>query len=107
MAKLGTINFTGKSGKSYAFEYWDFPGSWKAVAGIYIIGVFNRNENTIRPIYVGQTDNLQSRLANHHRQSCFDGNGANVLCWLSEVVEASRLAVETDLVNGLDPTCNR
>ncbi len=69
MAKLGTTTFSGASGKKYSFDYYEFPGSWKEVAGVYIIARYDRTQNKIYQIYVGETDNLKERLSNHQKTS--------------------------------------
>lgn len=106
MAKIGTVTFTGASGKKYSFGYYDYPGSWNEVAGVYIIARFDRNQNKIYAIYVGETDNLKERLINHHKQSCFNSNNVNILCWLGENNQQTRLAIESDLIKGINPPCN-
>lgn len=106
MASIGMITFVGKSGTKYDFKYYDFSGEWNNVAGIYVVGKYDKTANQISPLYVGETDNLQERFSNHHKQDCFDKNKANVLCWLGEKVSKTRLTIETDLIESLKPSCN-
>ena len=106
MAKIGTVTFSGKSGIKFIFDYWDFPGTWDSVAGVYIVAVYNVGSDSITPLYVGETDDLKERFIGHHKQRCFDKYKANILCWWEERDFASRRTIELDLINGLKPICN-
>ena len=57
-------------------------------------------------IYVGQTGDLSNRPLNHHKKGCFDRHGANSLLIHVEANERSRLTIERDLIELLDPPCN-
>ena len=107
MAKAGTVSFIGKSGIKFVFDYWDFPGVWDNVAGVYIVAIYNLGSNTITPIYVGETDSLKERFMAHHKQACFDKYMANILCWWEERDFASRRTIALDLINSLKPICNQ
>lgn len=106
MAKLGTVTFSGSSGKPYTLDYYNLASTWSEVAGVYVVSRYDATANKIHAIYVGETDNLKNRFANHHKQSCFDKNNANTLCWIDETNSQSRFATEADLLGGLKPPCN-
>ncbi len=57
-------------------------------------------------IYIGQTDNLKERHSSHHKQECFDNNGATHLCVLIEQLQKERLRIECDLINNYQLICN-
>lgn len=111
MAKLSTIKFNGASGAEYSFDVYPLDTTWKDnVAAVYF--VTRRYEKTDQKfshdeIYVGQTDNLKERHANHHRERCFSSKSANCLCILLESLERNRLDIERDLIEGRNPPCNR
>jgi len=106
MAKLFTMPFNGESGKQYEFDFYDISSGWHEVTGIYIVAYYNKSKNTVRSIYVGETDNLKNRFLAHHKQTCFDENYANVLGWMGEPNEKTRLSIEDDLLKSLKPPCN-
>lgn len=94
---------TGKSGKQYQFTAYPRISSWNGVAGVYVI-LRNTSGGTV--LYVGETENLRDRMANHHKQACFDRNGWTHLGWLGETSSARRLDIERDLMLQYRPTCN-
>lgn len=111
MAKLSTMKFKGNSGMEYSFDVYPIETTWRdGVAAVYFVtrryqkddGKYYHEE-----LYVGQTADLRTRHASHHRQGCFDRHNANCLCILQEPVEQQRLAIERDLIQGRNPTCNR
>ncbi len=57
-------------------------------------------------IYVGETEDLKERMADHHKQSCFESNGYNAISIHRESNHYSRAAVEKDLIDSLNPPCN-
>jgi hypothetical protein len=57
-------------------------------------------------IYVGQTENLQDRFANHHKWDCMIRNSANCVCAHQVPDEARRLAIGNDLIVAYKPPCN-
>ncbi len=63
--------------------------------------------NHFKPVYIGQTGDLNSRLANHEQQECVDGNGATHLhVHLNSAGEKARRAEEEDLILRWQPVCN-
>lgn len=85
--------------------------SFKALGAVY--GIINRYRKPegdgyyATPLYFGQTGDLSRRFDDHHRQRCFDRNGANCIGVHLDEDEKSRLAKETDLIRKWDPECNR
>ena len=106
MDKKFSAKFIGISRKEYNFDFYDLNLEWSEVAGIYLMAKYDQASNTIYAIYVGETDNLKNRLSNHHKQSCFDRYGVNVLGWIGEGNSHSRLNIESDLIQGIKPPCN-
>lgn len=101
-----TVNFTGRSGKTY--QYWIYPvwPSLKNEPGNYALAI--DNGSTIKPVYFGQTNSLANRVnENHERWLCAKRNGANCVCAHTSGDEDTRCAEETDLVANYDPACNR
>ena len=79
-------------------------------AGIYIICKLE-NSRTIKPLYIGECDDLRHQLAdvkNHRDYSCFIKCGATHVCVISiSAGRQARLYVEADLRAGLYPPCNQ
>jgi hypothetical protein len=109
VAKLGTINLKGASGKSWTFNVWPRDTEFNAVGAVYVQSVRTRKADgtgTHKFIYVGQTGDLSDRPLNHHKKGCFDRHGANCLLIYTEGNEKTRLTIERDLIDSLDPLCN-
>ncbi|WP_127568867.1 hypothetical protein [Glycocaulis alkaliphilus] len=110
MAKYGTIEFAGASGASYMFTAYSRDTNFNAVGAVYFVtkrspngpGRFSHAE-----IYVGETGDLSDRPLNHHRKDCFDRNGANCVCVLTESDRNRRLYIEADIRQKHEPPCNR
>ena len=98
------VTLQGASGASYAFRAYPKNSSWNAVAGNYAI---LRQVSGGAVVYVGETENLGDRMANHHRQTCFDRNAWTHLAFRGEGSADRRRAVELDLMAHYKPTCNR
>jgi hypothetical protein len=108
MSKIADANFTGKSGKTYEFHVYEWGTDFKAVGAVYAI-----TKRTVKDgkglhtfIYFGHTGDLSERFDDHHKASCFTKNGVNCICVLLESSEKTRLAIESDLIDGHDTPCN-
>lgn len=100
-----TINWSGKSGKTY--KYWIYPigDSLKAEAGNYIFAK-ETTKGRFTPIYVGETSNLDERFDNHHKAGCIKSNGATHIHAHLNADEDDRLAEEADIIAKWGPPCN-
>jgi excinuclease UvrABC nuclease subunit len=105
MAKITDMTFTGKSGTAYSFGLYPRETTFKALGGIYAF-TKEKPDGKHTVIYIGQTGDLSERFDDHHKNDCFDKNGANFISVLLEDSEAKRLKIETDLVDNYSPTCN-
>lgn len=109
MSSIATVTFNGESGKAYKLEAYNFDTSFNQVAAVYVVSRRYKNTNggySHDVIYIGQTENLQERFANHHKTNCFRNNNANAICVLQEGSEQVRLNIESDLVRNYKPPCN-
>jgi hypothetical protein len=111
MAKIGTINLSGASGAVYAFDIHAATTNWNEnVPCIYYVSkrtVGADGGGTHTHIYVGETGDIKGRFANHHRQQCFESRKYNCISIHRESNATRRQQIETDLIRGLDPPCNR
>jgi predicted GIY-YIG superfamily endonuclease len=106
MRHVVTIDWEGKSRRFY--HYWIYPTgtSFKEEPGNYIFALQTKPHGW-RPIYIGQTINLNSRLENHEKEQCAKLNGAtHIHCHLNLKGEQARLAEEKDLILKWQPVCN-
>lgn len=109
MAKLGTITLTGQSGTEYKFNIYNWGTNFDEIGAVYYIS--NRHEDnddwwTHTKIYIGQTGDLSDRFDNHHKAKCFEDHNANAISVHREGNENSRLFIEEDLIEALNPPCN-
>jgi hypothetical protein len=106
MAETPTIMWTGKSGVDY--KYWIYPigTEFKEKAGNYIYAR-RPKPGFWSPVYIGQTGNLDSRLASHEKEECAIEHGAtHVHVHLSGDGEDGRCREEKDLILRWQPPCN-
>jgi hypothetical protein len=106
MNKSLLIYWKDKSGASHRF--WIYPRGIKfnePCPGIYIYARETSPHKWI-PIYIGQTENVNVRLANHEQRECVDQNGATHIHVSIITPEKSRLAIEKDLIEQWKPVCN-
>jgi hypothetical protein len=106
MNKSLLIYWKDKSGTSHRF--WIYPRGTKfnePCPGIYIYARETSPHKWI-PIYIGQTENVNVRLANHGQQERVDQNGATHIHVSIITPEKSRLAIEKDLIEQWKPVCN-
>lgn len=109
MAKLGELTLAGASGNTYTFEVFPYDTTFNALPAVYYISRRNENQDgtfSHSRIYVGQTSNLAERFIAHHDEECFESHRANCKSVLISNSEKERLAIEADLVAGLNPPCN-
>lgn len=103
---LGTIQWTGASTKSYAYDIHDLAASHKAVPANY---VFARKlpDGTYTSVYAGQTGNISGRFDSHNKWPCIVRNGATHVCTHeSSADERVRRAEEDDIIAKWKPPCN-
>jgi hypothetical protein len=109
MAKIGTATAKGISGTSYSFNVYPITESFKAIGAVYII-----TKRTPKPdgggehkfVYIGQTGDLSERFNDHHKDACFQKQGANYIWVHANQSEERRFDIETDLCRYHDAPCN-
>ena|SRR5713226_3071769 len=105
MSEAPTIKWPGKSGKEYT--YWIYPvgTKFKDSPGNYIYAKETK-PGYWSPVYIGQTNSLSTRLANHEKESCTKRNGATHIHAHISGGETERLTEEKDLITRWKPPCN-
>jgi predicted GIY-YIG superfamily endonuclease len=106
MTNKQTIKWPGESGTEYV--YFIYPRGTRfddGQPGNYI-HVIETSPNRFKPVYIGQTNDLNRRLTNHEKQQCVDSRGASHLCVRVNAGERARLLEEEDLIRRWNPACN-
>lgn len=106
MADEGTIQWDGRSGKTYKYWIYRIGTTFEEVPGNYVFAEETK-PNTFRPIYIGETDNLGERFDNHHKMPCIKREGAtHIHAHKNTAGQVARKAEEADLVDRWNPVCN-
>jgi predicted GIY-YIG superfamily endonuclease len=101
-----TCNWPGISGKKYSYHIYPFGTALKAEAGNYIYAKLNA-QNQWEPLYIGETDNLDSRVATHEKRERVGDNGVtHIHAHLTPGDRSIRLNEETDIRNNFKTPCN-
>ena len=101
-----TIEWAGKSGRTY--KYWIHPigTNFKAVPGNYIFAK-ETSPGRHMPIYIGETGDLSERFDNHHKMPCIRRQGAtHIHVHTTSGGQAVRQREEADLIAKWRPICN-
>jgi hypothetical protein len=106
MAEAPTINWTGKSGKTYRYWIYRFWPSLKAEAGNYIFAKETSPSHWL-PVYIGQTSNLSERFDAHHKFQTAQRHGAtHIHVRLNDGGDQARRNEEYDLIARWNPPAN-
>src|SRR5882724_8353550 len=93
-----TINWKGQSGATYPF--WIYPHGTKfpdPCPGTYIHAT-EVSPHKWRPVYIGQTEDINVRLRDHEQRHCVDDAGASHIHVGIVKDERTRLQIEKDLI---------
>ena len=104
-----TIVLTGASKTQRTFTIYPLNQAFSAVGGVYVVTKAIPNTDgsvTHQILYVGQTGNLSERFDAHHKSEAWCARKANRICVIGVGDEATRLAIEADLVKAYNPPCN-
>jgi hypothetical protein len=106
MNEADTILWDGKSGTEYKYWIHGIDAAFDEVAGNYIFAK-EVTPGSYRPIYIGQSKNLGTRLENHEKEACARRNGAtHIHVHTTPSGEKARKAEEADLIRRWKPVCN-
>jgi len=107
MSEVPTILWDGKTGKEYKYLIYPIGTTFKRVAGNYVF-TKETKPHEWKPIYVGETDNLEQRLtANHEKLPCVKKHGGtHVHVHTSSDDTTIRQKEESDIRDKWNPPCN-
>ena len=108
MAKIATATFKGASGTSYDFNVYPLDEEFNSIGAVYIFTkrTVSEEKGLHTLLYIGETDNLATRIPNHEKWPCVKKNNANCICIHRDDNGKSRLAKETDLREEHSTPCN-
>lgn len=106
MADEPTISWVGQSGTKYKYWMYAIGTTFSASPANYVFAK-KTNDDTYRPIYIGETGDISERFDNHHKMPCIKRNGATHICTHDgNQTEVERRAEESDLIANYKPICN-
>ncbi len=106
MAPIGTMTIKGKSGTSYVFNVYNIPVTFTANGGVYFYTKVIPNDTSHYYVYIGITENLNTRFNKHHKEDDIKKAGATHLSILWEENEEKRIAIEKDILGNVNTICN-
>lgn len=109
MPKVTSVTFSGESGTSYEFDTYTKDTQFYDVSAIYIFVKrdYKNGQYYQEALYVGETGELRTRIANHEKWPCVNRHGCTHISVMRVPNKKERFRIETDLIHGLDPVCNR
>lgn len=105
MAKKVYTVVEGASGETYKFEAHNKDTEFEDVSAVYIFMKFTEN-NTFKILYIGQTGELGTRIANHDKWTIANEHGCTHICVHETDSENDRWNIETDLIRKYNTPCN-
>lgn len=88
----------------YHFEVHPHEANWPEAPGLYVFARLQIGQWAA--LYVGQTGSLRKRIPTHQRWPGAKRFGATHIHARVEWIERERLAIEADLIQGLQPPMN-
>jgi hypothetical protein len=102
-----TIMWPGKSGREYKYWIHAIDTSFKDEPGNYIFAK-QISPGKWAPVYIGETESLRDRLANHDKRSCvMRHGGTHVHAHTTSGGQNVRRDEEADLIARWDTPCNK
>lgn len=92
--------------RTYPFDVCEHGGCWNEVGGIYIMTGLNFPLNLWTAQYIGETDNYHSRIPSHGMWPLAVRLGATHVHAMVVEQEATRLAIERELIEAFQPPLN-
>jgi len=107
MGKIATATFSA-GGKDYSFNAYTTDTDFNEVSAVYIFTerTVKDGKGSHRYLYIGETEALGSRIANHEKWECVDDKGCNCVCVHQVKEKAAREALEKIFLKEKNPPCN-
>lgn len=101
---MSVCNWPLGNGQQLEFKIYSSNSNWNTTAGLYIFAY--QNGSNWRAVYVGQTDDFNSRLPNHERLNEAVRNGATHIHAAVVQQKNARDSWEKMLIQNLQPALN-
>jgi hypothetical protein len=102
-----TTEFNGESGKSYIFAMHDKTIEFRHISAVYIFAEKSGILSRFYPLYIGESSELGTRIANHEKWDSFIiKTKCTHICIMPVKGEKHRMYIETDLRHYYKPLCN-
>lgn len=104
-----SITLRNHSGQLYGFTTYNLGQAFKPLGSLYCItkrtgSLLSSSSHEV--LYIGQTSDLSSRFADHHKEDAWKRKGATHISIHLDSSKDSRLRKETELVRYYNPCCN-
>ena len=95
-------------GEDYTFYVYSTDTSFEDVSAVYIFTkrTVSHNKGIHSLLYVGETEELGSRIRGHEKWSCVNARGCNCICVHSVSGAQSRRTIEKAFRDEDSPPCN-
>lgn len=110
MSHIATITFTGKSGRKYTFSTYLKDTNFRDIGAVYIFTRRYQNPSgaySQTPLYIGESGELGTRIKHHEKWPCVTRQGCTHISVMAVSNDRERLDIETDLIQGYQPVCNK
>lgn len=109
--KSGALSWKGKSGILYDFKLYRKEDCTEDIPCVYIY-TYSLNDGDLAKVYVGQTEQLATRIRQHARREyrsceCIHNSGATHIGVYREGTEEKRREIERDIMNNYNWKCNQ
>ncbi|MCY4445471.1 MAG: GIY-YIG nuclease family protein [Rhodobacteraceae bacterium] len=84
----------------YEFTEYSIEQTFNDVSAVYIFTDIEHN-----PLYIGETDELGTRIRNHEKLNCVNSLGCAFIC-IRQEGKVNRESIEKKLINYYKPHCN-
>lgn len=107
MAKIANVTFT-LNGEKYAFKVYNSDVSFNDVSCVYIFTkrTVKNGRGNHELLYIGETGELGTRIANHEKWDCVDRHGCNCICAQRVDGKNARLDIESAFLDAYETPCN-
>lgn len=117
MRKLNkTTSLKGKSGKKYTFDLYSFDKfdelsdeitAEKGAIYLFTKHILKNGKYYHEYIYLGETSDISTRYANHHKRRCIMSHSSNCIGFIfTDASDDERKAMEKDILEANDFPCN-
>ena len=108
MGKIAELVLQGASESKYTFNVYTADTGFNDIGAVYAFTKRKVENDKVSHdvLYVGETEELGSRISGHDKWPCAKKYGGNCICVHSESNENDRLKKETDLIKNYEPVCN-